>query len=80
MKIYYSKTSLKYLQKLERNVFRKIVGAIDRLPNEGDIAKLKGKKVKNLYRLRIGKHRILYVLEKEIIKVVKIDTRGDIYK
>lgn len=80
MKIYYSKTSLKYLQKLERNVFRKIVGAIDRLPSEGDIVRLKGKKVKNLYRLRIGKHRILYVLEKEVIKVAKIDTRGDIYK
>jgi mRNA-degrading endonuclease RelE of RelBE toxin-antitoxin system len=80
MKIYYSKTSLKYLQKLEQSLSHKIVESIDKLPDEGDIAKLKGKKVKNLYRLRIGKHRVLFIIEKESIKVVKIDTRGDVYK
>jgi mRNA-degrading endonuclease RelE of RelBE toxin-antitoxin system len=80
MKIYYSKTSLKYLQKIEQNVSQKIIGAIDELPDEGDIVKLKGKKIENLCRLRFGKHRVLYVLDKEIIKVVKIDTRGDVYK
>ena len=80
MKIYYSKTSLKYLQKIEQNVAKKIVGSIDQLPDEGDIVKLKAKKVKNLYRLRIGKYRVLYVLENEMIKVLKIDTRGDVYK
>jgi mRNA interferase RelE/StbE len=80
MKIYYSKTSLKFLQKLDKNVCQKIVRSIDKLPDEGDIAKLRGKKIKNLFRLRIGKHRVLDVLEKESIKIVKLDTRGDIYK
>ena len=80
MKFYYSRTSLKYLQQLEKNVARKIVEAIEKLPSKGDIRKLKGKKIKNVYRLRIGRHRIIYLLESEIIKIIKIDTRGDVYK
>lgn len=80
MKFLYSKTSIKYLQKLERKGLRKIVEAIEKLPYEGDIEKLRGKKIKNIYRLRIGKYRVIYSLEKEIIKIIKIDTRGDIYK
>jgi len=80
MKFLYSRTSIKYLQKLERGVIRKIIEAIEKLPNEGDINKLKGKKTKNIYRLRIGKFRVIYSSEKEVIKIIKIDTRGDVYK
>ena len=80
MKFLYSKTSIKYLQNLERNVGRKMVEAIEKLPFEGDIGKLKGKKVKNIFRLRIAKYRVIYSLEKETIKIIKIDTRGDVYK
>jgi len=80
MKIYYSRTSLKYLQQLEKNVARKIVEAIEKLPSEGDIRKLIGRKIKNINRLRLGRYRIIYLLESEIIKIVKIDTRGDVYK
>jgi len=80
MKIYYSRTSLKYLQQLEKNVARKIVEAIEKLPSESDIRKLIGRKIKNINRLRLGRYRIIYLLESEIIKIVKIDTRGDVYK
>ncbi len=80
MKILYSKTSIKYLQKLERGIVRKIIEAIENLPLEGDINKLKGKKTKNIFRLRIGKFRFIYLFEEEIIKIIKIDTRGDVYK
>ena len=80
MKFFYSKTSVKYLQRLERDVARKLVKAIEKLPAEGDIRKLKGKKVKNIFRLRIGKYRIIYALEKKSIKIIKIDTRGDVFK
>jgi len=54
MKFLYSGTSIKYLQKLERSVSRKIIEAIDKLPFEGDVYKLKGKKTKNIFRLRLG--------------------------
>ena len=79
-KILYSKTSIKYLQGLEQKLAKKIVEAIDKLPSEGDIKRLKGKKVMNVFRLRCGKHRILYEMEEEILKILKIDTRGDAYK
>jgi mRNA interferase RelE/StbE len=71
---------MKYLQRLERDVVRKLVKAIEKLPAEGDIKKLKGKKVKNIFRLRVGKYRIIYALEKESIKIIKIDTHGDVFK
>jgi len=80
MKFLYSRTSVRYLQKLEKDISRKIIGAVEILPKEGDIIKLKGKKVKNIYRLRAGKYRIIFSWEKDLIKVVKIDTRGDVYK
>ncbi len=80
MKFLYSRTSIKYLQKLERGVVRKIIEAIEKLPLEGDINKLKGKKAKNIFRLRIGKFRVIYLFKKEEIKIIKIDTRGDVYK
>ena len=80
MKILYSRTSIKYLKGLEQKHAKKIVEAIDKLPYEGDIKRLKGKKVKNVFRLRCGKHRIVYEMEVEILKILKIDTRGDVYK
>ncbi len=80
MKFLYSKTSVRYLQKLEKNISRKIIDAIEKLPDEGDIAKLKGKKVKNIYRLRAGKYRIIFSWDKDLMKIIKIDTRGDVYK
>jgi len=80
MRFLYSGTSVRYLQKLEKDISRKIIGAVEKLPKEGDIIKLKGKKVKNIYRLRAGKYRIIFSWEKDLIKAVKIDTRGDVYK
>lgn len=80
MKFLYSKTSIKYLQTLEQKVACKIVETIERLPAEGDVRRLKGKKIRNIYRLRMGKYRVIFYSGKEFIKVVKIDTRGDVYK
>ena len=80
MKILYSKTSLKYLEKTEREITKKIVDGIKKLPGEGDIRKLKGEKVQNVFRLRIGKYRVIFSMEPEEIRIIRIDTRGDIYK
>ena len=80
MKILYSKTSLKYLEKTEREITKKLVDGIKKLPGEGDIRKLKGEKVQNVFRLRIGKYRVIFSMEPEEIRIIRIDTRGDIYK
>jgi len=80
MKIFYSRTSLKYLHGLDKKNARKIIDGIDKLPSDGDVKKLKGKREKNIYRLRIGRYRIIFAQDKDVIKIVKIDTRGDVYK
>ena len=45
-----------------------------------DIVAMQG--YKNVYRLRIGQYRAVFSVEKEIkvLKVVKIESRGGIYK
>ncbi len=49
-------------------------------PFTGDIKKVKEKE--NVFRLRIGKLRILYILdtEEKSIYIVKIDKRGRVYR
>jgi len=80
MKILIGKTSRKYLEKLDAATKMRIALALEGLPDRGDIEKLKGYKLPNLFRLRVGKFRIVYVLEEDIIRITDIDTRGDIYK
>lgn len=44
----------------------------------GDIKKLKGCK-EDLYRLRMGKIRIIYKINNNNIEIIDIDYRGNIY-
>jgi mRNA interferase RelE/StbE len=80
MNFLYSRKCLKYLQKLDREAARKIVQQIEKLPAEGDVKKLKGEKDLGLYRLRIGKFRAVYRVESDRIRILVIDTRGDVSK
>jgi mRNA-degrading endonuclease RelE of RelBE toxin-antitoxin system len=80
MDFFLSKTSFKYLSKLEKEIKSNIVSAIEKLPYKGDIQKMRGQSRPNTFRLRVGKYRILYVREMDAIRVLDIDTRGDIYK
>jgi mRNA-degrading endonuclease RelE of RelBE toxin-antitoxin system len=79
MNISYSKSSLKYLSKTEIKIRANIVSAIDQLPEAGDTKKMRGTTIEDLYRLRIGKYRVLFIWRSTSIKILEIDTRGDIY-
>jgi mRNA interferase RelE/StbE len=58
----------------------RIINAIDKIPL-GDIKRLVGNEISSLFRLRVGKYRIIYMYEDEqTIKIIKIDSRGDVYK
>jgi len=80
MKILLSRTGRKYLNKLDAGNRERILLALAELPDHGDIEKLKGQKLHNLFRRRVDKFRVVYVLEEDIIRIANIDTRGDIYK
>jgi mRNA-degrading endonuclease RelE of RelBE toxin-antitoxin system len=80
MTVTYSKTSLRYLQKLDQKTKKRIFEAIQRLPSQGDISKMKGQKIQNIFRLRVGSYRILFMMEEETIRVLDIAPRGEAYK
>ncbi|KUO69315.1 MAG: hypothetical protein APF77_16110 [Clostridia bacterium BRH_c25] len=77
--IIYLKSAYKSMSDYEKDTRKRIIEAIVRIP-QGDIKKLQGEKHPPLFRLRVGKYRIIYHVENENIIIVKIDTRGDIYK
>lgn len=74
------KKAKKFIDKLQINEKKRIVSAIEQLPNGEDIKKLKG--YDELFRLRVGEYRIIYTIDngKLIIYVVDAGNRGDIYK
>ena len=56
------------------------MAAIDGIPL-GDIKKLKGNYLPPIFRLRVGKYRALYYMDDDgTIRIIKIDSRGDVYK
>ena len=85
-KILYSKDALKFLSKLDKKSVARIREAISGLacsPPIGDIKIMKGYD-DGRKRLRVGSWRIIYKQQNdgflEIIFVIDIGNRGDIYK
>ena len=86
IKIKYSKDALKFLSKLDKKSVCRIRDAITGLtyqPPVGDIKTMQGYS-DGRKRLRVGSWRIIYRHENEetveIILVIDIGNRGDIYK
>ena len=73
------KRAKKFIDKLPINERRRIVTAIELLPNGEDIKKVKGHN--DLLRLRVGSYRIIYSVDngKCIIYVIDAGNRGEIY-
>lgn len=86
IKVKYSRDSLKFLSKLDKKSVQRIRDAISGLTNippVGDIKPMQGYN-DGRKRLRVGSWRIIYRHENEqtveIIFVIDIGNRGDIYK
>ena len=75
--IIYSKKAAKFLKKQDLPTRKRLVTAISKLPQEGDIKKLQGV---DGYRLRIGNFRVLFDVNGIIIDIIEIGNRGQIYK
>ena len=73
------KKAKKFIDKLPLNERKRIVSAIEQLPNGEDIKKLKGHD--NMLRLRVGSYRVIYSINngKYIIYVIDVGNRGEIY-
>ena len=75
------KLAEKFIMKLPKPEKERVLKAIYKLPNEGDIKQLKGKKSRGLLRLRVGDYRIIYTVDngKLVVCVVDAGNRGEIY-
>ena len=86
MEIEYSKKAVKFINSMDTVTKKRIKAGIEGLikePPQGDIKRLQGYD-DGRKRLRIVKYRIIYnYYEKgiiEILYIMDIDSRGDIYK
>lgn len=78
-RIVLKKKAKKFIDHLPVNEKRRVVAAIERLPEGEDIKRMKGHE--GLFRLRVGNYRILYTVEHGQLVVCVIDagSRGQIY-
>ena len=86
MRIEYSKTAVKALQRMDRSLRNRIHEAILGLtetPPKGDIKPMEGKPA-GRYRLRVGGYRVIYRYDANgamiVLYVIDVGPRGDIYK
>ena len=86
MRIVYSKNAIKFLSKLDQKSVMRIREAIDGLthnPPEGDIKSMQGYS-DGRKRLRVGAWRVIYRVDRdgmvEVLLIIDIGNRGDIYK
>ena len=78
-RIIIKKKARKFIDRLPLNEKKRIVAAIELLPNGEDIKKLKGHN--DLLRLRVGEYRIIYTVDhgELIVMVIDAGNRGEIY-
>lgn len=74
------KPAKKFIDRLPVDEKRRVVDAIEKLPNGEDIKPMKG--YSGLLRLRVGEYRIIYSVDNGELTVYVLDAgnRGQIYK
>ncbi|MDE6622462.1 MAG: type II toxin-antitoxin system RelE/ParE family toxin [Lachnospiraceae bacterium] len=72
----YSKQAVKFLSKQDKFTQNRIINAINNLPS-GDVLKLQGR---SGYRLRVGSFRIIFDKSGNVLYIIEIDNRGQVYK
>ena len=78
-KIVLKKKAKKFIDKLPLPEKKRIISAIEKLPDGEDIKRLQG--YNDVLRLRVGTYRIIYTVDngKLIVTVIDAGNRGQIY-
>lgn len=79
-KIVYEKEALRELDKLEPSISRRIIKKIDEMSENPSLCDIKKLKASEDYRLRVGNYRIIFVFNKDIITILKVGHRKNIYE
>lgn len=74
------KRAKKFIDKLPATEKRRVVEAIEKLPEGDDIKKLRG--YEGVLRLRVASYRIIYEVDNDrlIVTVIDAGNRGQVYK
>ena len=75
-----SKKARQQLRALDKTVRRRIGRRIEAMRSDlqGDVKKLEAKN--NRYRLRVGSHRVLFTLERDVIAIYRVKDRKEAYE
>ncbi|MBR4235774.1 MAG: type II toxin-antitoxin system RelE/ParE family toxin [Clostridia bacterium] len=86
MRIEYSKSAVKALQRIDKHqrlAIRDAIQGLTLIPPKGDIKPLQGYKDGRM-RLRVGSYRVIYRYGNDgqmiVLYIIEIGSRGDIYK
>lgn len=76
------KPAEKFIMRQPKGEQERLLKAIRKLPHEGDIKRLQGKKSKGFDRLRVGDYRVIFRVERDqlIVCVIDAGNRGNIYR
>ena len=77
--IEWKESALKDIEKLESSITRRIIKKVDELlenPFSRDIKRLKSS---SDYRLRVGDYRVIFSIDKNIIQILKVGHRKNVY-
>ena len=74
------KRAVKFISKQPKPQRERLLRAIYKLPEIGDIKQMQG--YNDYYRLRVGDYRVIYTVNNDVllVRVVEIGNRGDVYK
>ena len=78
--IEWKENAIKELAKLERNLNSRIYKKVNSLKENFNSVDIKRLQNSDLFRLRVGDYRVLFEIEKNIIIILKISNRKNIYK
>lgn len=78
-KIFLDRKALKFINSQEHTQKIRLLSAINKLPEIGDIKPLRGHT--NVFRLRVGNYRIIYTVKNVelVVRVIDAGNRGQIY-
>ena len=79
-RIIIKKPAKKFIDRLPVQEKKRLVAAIEGLPENGNIKKLQG--TEGVFRLRVGGYRVLYTVDhgELVVCVIAADSRGQVYK
>jgi mRNA interferase RelE/StbE len=79
-KLQLSSRTLKFLRKLDRSTRREILQVLKKIADDPYRSKPLRYELKGLYRARIGKYRIIFEINDNIIFILSIEHRKKIYR